>query len=203
MTYEEIVTFATQTAREQGVDPALVLAIIKAESGFKEDAISSCGARGLMQLMPATAKELGVDYLDPRENILGGVEYLYRMLVTFAHCLQPVELAIAAYNAGPGAVKKYNYTIPPYKETQDYVKKVLRYRDEFQQQIPPPASRPWIVFDAKNTEQKQRIITRDFQRCYNSNLSVMPLMVDGWAGPKTSAACKEMFGHYLEGDPRG
>ncbi len=105
------------------VDPILVKAIIAIESCFDRKAVSSVGARGLMQLMPATAKELGVkDSFNANANIRGGINYFSQMLARFNN---NTELALAAYNAGPHAVEKYG-GIPPYAETQGYVKKVLK-----------------------------------------------------------------------------
>jgi hypothetical protein len=119
---EEIVQYAVESATKQGVDPALVLSVIQAESNFNPKAVSKVGARGLMQLMPATAKGLGVkDSFDYRQNIDGGVKYLSSMLKRFDN--NP-RLAVAAYNAGPGAVQKYG-GVPPYKETTNYVNKIL------------------------------------------------------------------------------
>ncbi|MEQ1660142.1 lytic transglycosylase domain-containing protein [Curvibacter sp. PAE-UM] len=110
-----------QAARLYNVDPALVRAVIHAESGFNLHARSPKGAVGLMQLMPATARQLGVsDPRHPRENIRGGARYLAEMLVRFRN---DVSLATAAYNAGPQAVQKYA-GIPPYTETQVYVQRV-------------------------------------------------------------------------------
>lgn len=108
------------------VDDALIRAIIHAESAYHADALSPRGARGLMQLMPATQKELEVvDVFDPLSNIQGGTLYLSRLLNQFD---QSMELAAAAYNAGPGAVREYG-GIPPYKETREYVRRVkILYR---------------------------------------------------------------------------
>lgn len=108
-------------AREFGVDPALVRAVIHAESAFNEKALSPVGAQGLMQLMPGTAKELGVvNALVAEQNIRGGVNYLAKMLQRFKG---DVRLATAAYNAGPGAVSRYQ-GVPPYAETKAYVHRV-------------------------------------------------------------------------------
>jgi len=116
--YDSIVR---RTASRYQIDPALVRALIHAESAFKAKAVSPAGAQGLMQLMPATAKQLGVNNaLNPQQNIQGGVKYLAQLLREFDG---NINLATAAYNAGPGAVKKYG-GIPPYKETQVYVERV-------------------------------------------------------------------------------
>ena len=107
-----------------GVPPALVKAVIHAESGFDPDAVSSRGAMGLMQVMPLTADMVGIsDPYDPHENIQAGVKYLKYMLDMFNG---NEMLAVAAYNSGPRKVKKYG-GIPPYKETRRYVRKVFSY----------------------------------------------------------------------------
>ena len=107
-----------EAARAHGVDPRLVAAVMRRESAWDENAVSHVGACGLMQLMPDTAQFLGVrDIFNVRENIFGGTRYLRTLLDTFNG---DVDLALAAYNAGPGAVEKYR-GIPPYRETKAYV----------------------------------------------------------------------------------
>lgn len=111
-------------ARAHGLSPQLVSAVMRVESCYDHRAVSRAGARGLMQLMPATARELGVkDSFDPEQNIAGGVRYLARMLERFG---QDVTLGLAAYNAGPEAVAAHGGKIPPYPETQSYVKRILK-----------------------------------------------------------------------------
>ena len=106
----------------RGLDPRLVRAVVQAESGYNPFAVSSKGAQGLMQLMPATARELAVESpFDPAENLRGGTEYLRRMIERFDG---RIEWAVAAYNAGPGAVERFG-GIPPYAETRAYVERVL------------------------------------------------------------------------------
>lgn len=108
-------------AKANELNPVLVRAVIEAESAFNPRAVSRVGARGLMQLMPATARDLGVvDPFDPEDNIRGGTKYLRSLLDRFDG---DVELALAAYNAGPGAVEKYD-GVPPYRETRNYVAKI-------------------------------------------------------------------------------
>ncbi len=109
-------------ASRQGVRTDLVRAVIQVESGFNPRAVSNKGAVGLMQLMPATARQLGVAHpFDPSENVRGGVAYLRQLLDRYNG---DERLALAAYNAGPGAVDSHGQTVPPYRETRDYVSKV-------------------------------------------------------------------------------
>ena len=113
-------------AKANDLNPVLVRAVIETESAFNPRAISRVGAMGLMQLMPGTARDLGVvDPFDPEDNIRGGTKYLRSLLDRFDG---NVEHALAAYNAGPGAVEKYD-GVPPYRETRNYVAKINRITD--------------------------------------------------------------------------
>jgi soluble lytic murein transglycosylase-like protein len=115
-------------ARRHDIRPDLVRAVVQVESGFNPRALSPKGAQGLMQLMPATARELGVgNAFDPEENVRGGVQYLRQLLDRYGN---DEQLALAAYNAGPGAVDRYGETVPPYAETQRYVTKVSQAAGE-------------------------------------------------------------------------
>jgi len=116
-----------RTARAYGVQPALVKAVIAAESNFDAGAVSHKGAMGLMQLMPGTARDLGVEEpFEPSQNVLGGVRYLRDMLSRYGD----VSRALAAYNAGPRAVDRYA-GVPPYRETRTYVERVLHYYSRY------------------------------------------------------------------------
>ncbi|MCI7056958.1 MAG: lytic transglycosylase domain-containing protein [Selenomonas bovis] len=117
----DLSAFVQQAAREYNVDPRLVSAVAQTESGGDQSAVSPAGAIGVMQLMPDTAASLGVNPYDEKQNVEGGAKYLREMLDAFGG---DVRKAVAAYNAGPAAVKAYG-GVPPYRETQDYVSKVL------------------------------------------------------------------------------
>ncbi|MBI2980834.1 MAG: lytic transglycosylase domain-containing protein [Deltaproteobacteria bacterium] len=124
----EIYDAVMESSAKHNLPPELVFAVIQQESCFKPNATSQCGASGLMQLMPETAADLGVqNRYDIRQNIDGGCQYLREMLDRFDG---RTDLALAAYNAGPGNVEKYN-GIPPFEETQNYVQKILSNVDNF------------------------------------------------------------------------
>jgi len=117
--YDDLIT---ENAARHALEPDFVRAVIQAESAFNPFARSVKGAMGLMQLMPATAAQLGVtNAYDPAQNIRAGVAYLKSLMTRYK---DDVSLALAAYNAGPGAVQKYGNTVPPYKETRNYVAKI-------------------------------------------------------------------------------
>src|SRR5262249_22481356 len=124
-----------------GVDPYLVFCVIEHESQFHTMAVSPKGARGLMQLMPGTAARFGVrKSFDPAQNIYGGTQYLKELLTMFGG---RIDLALASYNAGEGAVIKYGGQVPPYRETRDYVKRISRRygsdtRDKQDKRSPSP-----------------------------------------------------------------
>jgi soluble lytic murein transglycosylase-like protein len=124
----DYMSLISKISKKYRVDDALIRAIIKVESDFNPRAVSKAGAKGLMQLMPETAKDLGVENIfNPEENVEGGVKYLKSLIFRFEDNL---PLAIAAYHAGGGAVKKYN-AIPPFDSTQKFVKKVLNYFEKY------------------------------------------------------------------------
>ncbi|MEL6189393.1 MAG: lytic transglycosylase domain-containing protein [Myxococcota bacterium] len=125
LSYADLAPHIDEAVVATGLPAALIDAVIRTESGYRPHAVSRVGAKGLMQLMPGTAREMGVgDAFDPRQNILGGARYLRRMYDRFGS----LELAIAAYNAGPAKVARYR-GIPPFKETRRYVGVVMdRYQ---------------------------------------------------------------------------
>ena len=115
--------FIVESGKRNSVDPVLLYSIMHQESTFKQGAISPKGARGLMQLMPPTARRFGVtNIFNPKQNIEGGARYMRFLLDLF----KDVNLALAGYNAGEGAVMKYGYRVPPYRETQEYVRRISK-----------------------------------------------------------------------------
>jgi soluble lytic murein transglycosylase-like protein len=133
-------------AAKYGIDPALLRGLIRQESNFNPSAGSPAGAQGLCQLMPGTAAALGcTNPLDPAQNIDAGAKYLRQQLDAFGG---DVSKALAAYNAGPGAVKRYG-GVPPYAETQNYVRQVQAYADEYRSQSQPqPQPQPAAAIGA-------------------------------------------------------
>jgi len=132
-TSNDLASLVSRYARLSGLSPALIYAVIRCESNFEPDAVSKAGARGLMQLMPGTAAEMGVTRIfDPAQNIAGGTQYLMKMMELFKG---DKRLALAGYNAGPEAVKKHG-GIPPYPETRRYVKDVLAFEKQYAREGP-------------------------------------------------------------------
>lgn len=125
---EQFALSIRKVARTVGLEPALIYAVVQAESAFDPNAVSSKGAVGLMQLMPGTARRYGVENRrDPMQNLHGGARYLRDLLQEF----RDLRLALAAYNAGENAVRKYGNAVPPYAETQQYVRRVQRFYQRF------------------------------------------------------------------------
>jgi len=137
LTAQELVTRA---AIDAGLPPAIVHSIARAESGYRENAVSRKGAIGLMQLMPATAAEFDADPHDPAQNAEAGARYLRNLLEKYENDPHQVSKAVAAYNAGPAAVDKYR-GIPPYRETIQYVQRVLKQYEKEQTQKEQPAQK--------------------------------------------------------------
>lgn len=125
--------FIKVAARKHKVRPALVKGIVAAESAFNANAVSAKGAIGLMQLMPETAEQYGVDPLVPEQNIDAGARYLHFLIERYSRYRNGLKRAIAAYNAGPGIVDRYR-GIPPYRETKGYVTRVLTYMRQYERE---------------------------------------------------------------------
>ena len=154
-------SYILDSSRRYGIDPLLIYSQMHQESTFNQRALSPKGASGLMQLMPATARRFGVTNIyDPKQNIDGGVKYMRWLLDTFNG---DVVLALAGYNAGEGAVMKYGWQIPPYRETQEYVRRITsrynlisdpkyinsvkRVSPQLAQKLEKKESRPLYVFE--------------------------------------------------------
>ncbi|WP_231292126.1 lytic transglycosylase domain-containing protein [Edwardsiella ictaluri] len=129
-----------QVAGKHALDPQLIQAVVAAESSYRYDSVSEKGAMGLMQVMPETAARYGhFALLEPRDNLEAGTSYLSTLLRRFNGRL---DLALAGYNAGEGAVLRYGGTIPPYPETQHYVQRVLEYYRQLRSEEPAPVTAP-------------------------------------------------------------
>jgi soluble lytic murein transglycosylase-like protein len=126
---------AVQAAKKYLLPDSFVRSVMKAESGFQANAVSPKGAIGLMQLMPDTARALGVDPRDPNQNAEGGAQYLRELLARYESDPNQVLLALAAYNAGPGAVDRY-HGVPPFPETREYILRVLKNWDQAPENSP-------------------------------------------------------------------
>ncbi len=147
--YQQYLPVIKAAAAKHGVDPAYLMGLLQQESGFNPKAVSKSGAQGIAQFMPATAKEYGIDPLNPQQAIPGAARYLKKSLGLFGG---DYNKALASYNAGPGAVQRYK-GIPPFRETRDYVKKINTYRGKFSGLFgAPPAPKPK---PAKPTQQPQ------------------------------------------------
>lgn len=171
-----------EASNEYNVPIELLKAVGKAESNFNAKAVSRAGAQGVMQLMPATARELGVtDSFDAEQNIMGGAKYLSRMLKKYDN---NASLALAAYNAGSGNVAKYD-GIPPFKETQNYVKKVLNYMGDTNLEV--------LETTSKNSP-KTSTATNDTGVQY---LSYTPLDVNSSADPLEMLSNLFTYNDYL------
>ncbi len=143
---ETIDSYIINSSRKYNIDPLLIYSQMHQESSFKNRAVSNKGASGLMQLMPATARRFGVsDIFDPEQNIDAGIKYMRWLLDTFG---QDVSLALAGYNAGEGAVMKYGNVIPPYSETQEYVRRISSRYDS----IRDPNALKMPIRKASNSE---------------------------------------------------
>lgn len=141
--------WADEAARAHGIDPGILKALLAHESGWKRNARSPAGALGIAQFMPATAKGLGINPLNPKQAIFGAAKYLSSQIHTFGG---DVRLGLAAYNAGAGAVKKYG-GIPPYTETQNYVKKIMHDSGHYRTgngTVPPTAGTPGMTIETPN-----------------------------------------------------
>jgi soluble lytic murein transglycosylase-like protein len=126
---ETPVELAAWAAKKYQLPDSFVRSVMKAESGFQPNAVSPKGAIGLMQLMPDTARVLGVDPRDPHQNADGGAQYLRQLLARYENDPNQVLLALAAYNAGPAAVERY-HGVPPWRETREYILRVLKNWDQ-------------------------------------------------------------------------
>ena len=148
----EIDSYIVESGKRNSVDPLLLYAIMHQESSFKRRALSHKGASGLMQLMPPTARRFGVSKIwDPKQNIEGGTRYMRWLLDQFEG---NVELALAGYNAGEGAVIKYGYRVPPYAETQEYVRRIGRRYSLIRDPLAARTANTWTQEQLAATQQQ-------------------------------------------------
>lgn len=141
---------------EMGVDPAIALSIARTESGFRHEARSSHGAVGVFQLMPSTARRMGLNPYSLNDNIRGGIMYYKSMYKMFGS----MELALAAYNAGPGNVKRYNNTVPPYAETKRFISKIMTDYNRLKAN-PDPAMINATKMDTPELEATSVVVTTE------------------------------------------
>jgi soluble lytic murein transglycosylase-like protein len=154
--------FIIESGMRNGVDPVLLYAQMHQESSFKRGAISPKGARGLMQLMPGTAARFGVNNIfDPKQNIEGGARYMRFLLDAFDG---DIKLALAGYNAGEGAVLKYGRRIPPYRETQDYVRRISERYEQLRDGEMARAARTLTPAQVATLQQEQPAQTPAYER---------------------------------------
>jgi len=173
MAADKYETEIARCADDHGVDSALVKAVIKAESNYDNRAISRAGAQGLMQLMPATARLRNVENpFNPGQNIDGGVRHLKHLLATFDG---DTTLALAAYNAGENAVRKYN-GVPPFPETKNYVSTVLSHYGRYSGLVPGPGANPVA---APQAAQIQSFVNAEGTRVF-TNVPWKYLEAPGW-----------------------
>ena len=154
--------YILDSGRRNSVDPLLLYAIMHQESTFKPRAMSNKGARGLMQLMPGTALRFGVTSIwDPKQNIEGGTRYMRFLLDKFDG---DVNLALAGYNAGEGAVMKYGYRIPPYSETQEYVRRISRRYDLIRDPLAYRNANSYTRQQVANNQRKESVPLTIYER---------------------------------------
>ncbi len=159
-----------EAAAQYGIDPCLIVSVMKAESSFHLGAVSPKGASGLMQLMPATAIRFGVrNIFDARENVFGGARYLRWLLDRFNG---DVRLALAGYNAGEGAVEFYGYRIPPFLETQNYVRMIYARYSGIHLTSPPEA--PVTVQPAPSEVAEEKTPTYNYNQVVKGSSSSLP-----------------------------
>jgi hypothetical protein len=194
-----------QAAKRYGLDPALLKGVIKQESGFDPSAQSSAGARGLMQLMPSTAKGLGVsDPTNPAQSINGGARYLSQMIRLFGG---DVQKGLAAYNAGPGNVKKYG-GVPPFEETQNYVRRVMGYAAEFRGGAEPgtapvDATSPPAQANGEASRAPGQVVYGEDKGADAGALALDPSSANGLGQRALAAAASQIGVHEVGGEDLG